>query len=46
MLELVGKLRNDGAKVEFVTSSQGGHGLIEKEYLPTLYKWVKDTIKN
>ena len=43
-LELVGKLRNAGAIVEFETTNEGGHGIIDKEYLPQYFKWVKDTI--
>jgi predicted esterase len=45
-LELAEKLRNAGAKVEFVTANEGGHGIIDKEYLPEYYEWVKETIEN
>ncbi len=43
-LDLVEKLKNAGARVDFVTTSEGGHGIIDKEYLPEYFKWVKDTI--
>jgi predicted esterase len=45
-IELVEKLRNKGAKVEFVTTSEGGHGIIDKENLPQYFKWVKRIIEN
>jgi predicted esterase len=45
-VELVRKLRNAGARVEFVTTSEGGHGIIDKENLQPYFKWLKDTIEN
>jgi predicted esterase len=45
-LELVDKLDNCGAKVEFVTNFKGGHDIIDKEFLPIYYRWLKDTIAN
>ena len=44
--ELVEKLRNSGARVEFVTASEGGHGIIEKEYLPQYFKWLHALVHN
>jgi predicted esterase len=43
-LELVSKLRYAGAKVEFLITSEGGHGIIDKEYLPKYFNWVRETI--
>jgi predicted esterase len=45
-LELVGKLKQAGAMVEFVTTKEGGHGIIDKEYLPLYFTWLKVTIEN
>jgi len=33
-LELVGKLNGVGAKAEFITTNEGGHGITGKEFLP------------
>lgn len=43
---IVGQLRNVGAKVNFVTTGEGGHGIIDNGYLPEYFKWVKETIDN
>jgi predicted esterase len=45
-LELVSKLKSAGAKVKFVTTNEGGHGIIDKEYFPLYFTWLKDTIEN
>ena len=45
-LELVEKLRIAGAKVEFVTTSEGGHGIFDKENLLHYFRWVRETIEN
>lgn len=45
-LELVEKLTIAGAKVEFVTTTEGGHGIIDKEKLSQYFNWVKETIEN
>lgn len=39
-LQLVGKLKSAGAKVEFVTNTEGGHGIIDKEFLPQYFQWL------
>jgi len=39
-LELAGKLKSAGAKVEFVTTADGGHGIIDKGYLPQYFQWL------
>lgn len=43
--ELVNKLRKAGAKVEFVTTNEGGHGIIDNNSLPEYFKWLKNTIE-
>lgn len=45
-LDLVNKLNDAGAKVVFVTTCEGGHGIIQKEYLPQYYKWLNDVLEN
>jgi len=45
-LQLVDKLKNTGAKVEFVTTSEGGHGIIEKEFLPQYFQWLHNRISD
>lgn len=42
--QLVKKLIKTGAKVEFVTTTEGGHGIIENNDLPTYFKWLKNAI--
>lgn len=43
--ELVNKLRKAGAKVEFATTDEGGHGIIDNNSLPEYFKWLKNTIE-
>jgi len=43
-LKLVDKLKSEGARVEFVTTDEGGHGIIDKENLPLFHNWLKETI--
>jgi dipeptidyl aminopeptidase/acylaminoacyl peptidase len=43
--ELIEKLKNAGAKVEFVSTGEGGHGIIDKENLPLYFNWLKDTVE-
>jgi predicted esterase len=45
-LELVGKLKNAGAVVEFVTTDEGGHGIIDNDNLPMYFKWLESQINN
>lgn len=45
-MELVEKLTIAGAKVEFVATSEGGHGIIDKENLLHYFRWVRETIGN
>jgi dipeptidyl aminopeptidase/acylaminoacyl peptidase len=40
-LELVAKLKSAGARVEFVTIAEGGHGIIEKGFLSQYFKWLR-----
>jgi predicted esterase len=42
--QLVGKLKKAGAKVEFVTTTEGGHGIMDKDHLSIYYQWLKNTI--
>jgi predicted esterase len=44
--QLVAKLRQSGAKVEFVTTTDTGHGIIDKNNLPVYYKWLKYILLN
>lgn len=43
--ELVAKLRQFGANVEFVTAENAGHGIINRENLPAYYRWLRKLIK-
>lgn len=43
--QLVEKLIKAGAKVEFVTTTEGGHGIIDKNHTEIYYKWLKDMIE-
>jgi len=43
--ELVEKLITAGAKVEFVTISEGGHGIIDKNNISQYYRWMNNTIE-
>lgn len=42
---LVEKLTTIGARVEFVTTTEGGHGIIDKTNISTFYKWLNDIIE-
>lgn len=42
---LVAKLQKAGAKVEFVTTEAGGHGIIDKANIPKYYDWLDDLIR-
>jgi predicted esterase len=43
--QLVGKLIKAGANVEFVTTTEGGHGIIDEEHISAYFKWLKSIIK-
>jgi len=43
--ELVKKIRKAGAKVEFVTTTEGGHDIIDKENLANYYHWLRNIIE-
>ena len=43
--QLVEKLTKAGAKVAFITTSAGGHGMIDDKNLPTYYKWLDKIIE-
>ncbi|MGD0755174.1 MAG: prolyl oligopeptidase family serine peptidase [Bacteroidales bacterium] len=45
-LQLVAKLKTAGAEVEFLTASDSGHGLIDKENIQLYYNWLKENIIN
>jgi Prolyl oligopeptidase family len=42
--ELVEKLKIAGAKVDFVTTDEGGHGLIDDQSMPLFYEWLRNII--
>ncbi len=44
--QLVAKLRAVGARVEFVTSEVGGHGIIDKGNISKYYRWLKSIAKS
>ncbi|MBI4647462.1 MAG: prolyl oligopeptidase family serine peptidase [Bacteroidia bacterium] len=44
--QLVDKLIKVGAKVKFVTTSEGGHGIIDKDNISAYYKWLGNIIEN
>jgi len=44
--QLVKKLTKAGAIVEFVTTAEGGHGVIDNNNLPEYYTWLKNGIEN
>ena len=41
----VGKLEAAGAKIEFVTSEEGGHGIIDTTNISKYYEGLRDVIK-
>lgn len=43
--QLVEKLKQAGARAEFVTTEEGGHGIIDADDLPAYYVWLKNTIE-
>ncbi len=43
--QLVTKLKSIGARVEFVTTEEGGHGIIEKDKIGMYYEWLRHTVK-
>ena len=44
-VQLGAKLISAGAKVGFVTTNEGGRGIIDKDNIPAFYKWLKNTIE-
>ncbi|MFA4853457.1 MAG: prolyl oligopeptidase family serine peptidase [Bacteroidales bacterium] len=44
-LQLVEKLKKAGAKVEFIITTDGGHGIINEDNIPMYYKWLKNIIE-
>ena len=45
-LQLVDKLKSAGARVEFVTTGEGGHGIIENRLLPQYFNWLHAQVSN
>lgn len=43
--ELVKKLQKAGAKVELVTTPEGGHGIMDNDHMTTYYHWLRNTIE-
>ena len=43
-LEFVAKLKSAGARVEFVTTNEGGHGIIDKGFLPQYFQWLRTRV--
>jgi len=43
-LQLVQKLNEAGAKVEFITSPESGHGILDKDHAAPYYAWLKDLL--
>jgi predicted esterase len=42
--QLVEKLRKAGARVDFVTTESGGHGIIDQGNLPAYFRWLSNCI--
>ena len=42
--QLVKKLIKAGAKVEFVTTGEGGHGIIDESHIENYFKWIQNTL--
>ncbi|MBK6966417.1 MAG: prolyl oligopeptidase family serine peptidase [Bacteroidales bacterium] len=40
--ELVAKLKKTGAKVEFITTEEGGHGILNDSYTSVYLQWLKN----
>ncbi len=39
-------LRCNGARVDIITTAEGGHGLIDDQSLPLFYEWLNKVISN
>lgn len=45
-LQLVQKLTEAGVKVEFITSPESGHGILDKDHIAPYNIWLKKLIGN